>query len=265
MRIQATLQRITLTLALTGSATLAFAHTAWLEPEGGGWRVLYGGHEGKVEAYPVEKLKSVVAYAADGTPVALQRQDDADGARVRAAGEAAVLLVTFGLTIFRDLSSAIVVGFALGSLLFIHRMSQATVVARNVAFVGRDEADSAHPRGPYHEDQAANPDVVVYRITGALFFGATASIGSVLDRIQDGHKALVVDFTSVPFLDSTGANMIEGLAHKAQHRGVALWLSGAGRDVRRALLAHGLRPPRVHYAGTVDDALGEITRTVEVP
>lgn len=95
MRIQATLQHITLTLALAGSATLAFAHTAWLEPEGGGWRVLYGGHEGKVEAYPVEKLKSVVAYAADGTPVALQRQDDADGARVRAAGEAAVLLLFF--------------------------------------------------------------------------------------------------------------------------------------------------------------------------
>lgn len=175
-------------------------------------------------------------------------------------GEATVLATTFLLTIFRDLTSAIVVGFALGSLLFIHRMSQATVVARNVAFVGRDEADSAHPRGPYHEEEAANPDVVVYRITGALFFGATASIGSVLDRIQDGHKALVVDFTSVPFLDSTGANMIEGLAHKAQHRGVALWLSGAGRDVRRALLAHGLEPPRVHYAGTVDDALRRIAQ-----
>jgi SulP family sulfate permease len=35
-----------------------------------------------------------------------------------------VLLATFLLTVFRDLTEAIVVGFALGSLLFIHRMSQ---------------------------------------------------------------------------------------------------------------------------------------------
>ncbi len=37
-------------------------------------------------------------------------------------GEAAVLAVKFFLTIFRDLTEAIVVGFALGSVLFIHRM-----------------------------------------------------------------------------------------------------------------------------------------------
>ena len=134
-------------------------------------------------------------------------------------GEATVLGATFFLTIFRDLTEAIIVGFALGSVLFIQRMSQTTGVAENTAFVGRDEADSTHPRATYDEEQAANPEVVVYRITGALFFGATASIGSVLDRIQDSHKALVVDFSAVPFLDSTGANMIEGLAHKAHKRG----------------------------------------------
>ena len=40
------------------------------------------------------------------------------------SGDAVVLLATFLLTIFRDLTEAIVVGFALGSVLFIHRMSQ---------------------------------------------------------------------------------------------------------------------------------------------
>ena len=100
-----------------------------------------------------------------------------------------------------------------------------------------------------------NPDVVVYRITGALFFGATASIGSILDRIQDSHKALVVDFSAVPFLNSTGANMIEGLAHKAHRRGVALWLTGASRDIRRVFLTHGLKKPLVKYASTVEGAI----------
>ncbi|ABL70699.1 SulP family inorganic anion transporter [Paracoccus denitrificans] len=163
-------------------------------------------------------------------------------------GEAAVLLVTFGLTIFRDLTEAIVTGLALGSVLFIQRMSQAVGVE---ALVGTDMADSAQPR----PDQPHPRDVVVYRISGALFFGATASIGSVLDRIQDGFRVLVVDFSAVPFLDSTGANMIEGLAHKAQRRGIALWATGTSRDIRRVLLTHGLRRPLMHYAPTVEDAL----------
>ncbi|MCT4334761.1 SulP family inorganic anion transporter [Paracoccus sp. YLB-12] len=170
-------------------------------------------------------------------------------------GEATVLGATFFLTVFRNLTEAIVVGFALGSVLFIHRMSRTTEIATDGAFVGRDEADSANPRGEYHEEQAANPDVVIYRITGALFFGATASIGSVLDRIQDTHKALIVDFSAVPFLDSTGANMIEGLAHKAQKQGVALWLTGASRDIQRVFVTHGLRRPLAHYSATVNEAL----------
>ncbi len=173
-------------------------------------------------------------------------------------GEATVLGATFFLTIFRDLTEAIVVGFALGSVLFIHRMSRTTAVATYTPFVSRDEADSAHPRGAYDEELAANPNAVIYRITGALFFGATASIGSVLDRIQDSHKALIVDFSAVPFLDSTGANMIEGLAHKAHQRDVALWLTGASEDIQRALIAHGLRQPIVRYASTIEDAVAAL-------
>ncbi|MBN8188790.1 SulP family inorganic anion transporter [Salipiger thiooxidans] len=174
-------------------------------------------------------------------------------------GEATVLAATFFLTIFRDLTEAIVVGFALGSVLFIQRMSKTTAIATHTPFVGRDEADSAHPRGGYDEEAAANPEVVVYPITGALFFGATASIGSVLDRIQDSHRALIVDFTAVPFLDSTGANMIEGLAHKAHKRGVALWLTGASRDIQRVFVTHGLKRPLVHYAADIEEALAAIT------
>lgn len=173
-------------------------------------------------------------------------------------GETTVLATTFFLTIFRDLSEAIVVGFALGSVLFIQRMSRVTAVVTHGPLVGRDLADTTAPRGDYDKAQAADPEVVVYRITGALFFGATASIGSVLDRIQDSHKALIVDFSAVPFLDSSGANMIEGLARRAHKRGVALWLTGASRDIRRAFLTHGLRKPLVRYARTVEDALASL-------
>ncbi|NIZ13513.1 SulP family inorganic anion transporter [Phaeobacter sp. HF9A] len=170
-------------------------------------------------------------------------------------GEATVLGATFLLTIFRSLTEAIIVGCALGSALFIKRMSQATAISSHRPYVGNDEADDAHPRGDYHEAEAMNPDVVIYRISGALFFGATATIGSVLDRIQTSHKALVVDFTAVPFLDSTGANMIEGLAHKARSQDVTLWLTGASADIQKTFAAHNLLPPLVQLADSIDDAL----------
>ena len=85
------------------------------------------------------------------------------------------------------------VGFALGSVLFIQRMCRATAVADETPFVGRDLPDDVAPRGRYDEAQAADPEVVVYRVSGALFFGATASIGALLDRIarhppHAGHR-----------------------------------------------------------------------------
>lgn len=162
-------------------------------------------------------------------------------ALVRAGrGEAAVLAVTFLLTVFRDLTQAIVVGFALGAVLFIHRMGQAAEV--------RAEAAGEDPRAP-------DPEVVIYRISGAFFFGAAASIGTVLDRISDTHRAMVLDLTAVPFLDSTGANVIEGLAKKTARRGVRLYLAGANAGVVQALAAHGIHG--IRFVGTVEEALAD--------
>lgn len=170
-------------------------------------------------------------------------------------GDAAVLLITFGLTIFRDLTEAIVVGFALGSVLFIHRMSRTTAVdARVVPLVAEDMADDVSgDRDPYEVRSGTNPEVVVFRISGAFFFGAAASIGGVLDRIGDGYRRLVIDFSAVPFIDSTAAHTIEGLAHKAQKNGIAVVLTGAAPGVRRDLEAHGVLPPLVTFADRIED------------
>ena len=70
-----------------------------------------------------------------------------------------------------------------------------------------------------------DPTVVVYRISGAFFFGAAASIGAVLERIGDAHRNLIIDFSAVPFVELDG---------RKDHRG-----SGAqGRAARRRRLPH---------------------------
>jgi SulP family sulfate permease len=171
-------------------------------------------------------------------------------------GDALVLLATFGLTVFRDVSEAIIVGFALGSVLFIHRMSQVTAVETHLPFVAEDQADTPDGgRRPYDEASTIDPQVVVYRISGAFFFGAAASIAAVLERIADSHRALVIDFAAVPFLDSTAAHSIESLAAKASRRGVTVVLSGTAPEIRRQLVAQGLEAPLVTYAATLDEGL----------
>jgi len=174
-------------------------------------------------------------------------------------GDAAVLLATFLITILRDLTEAIVVGFALGSALFIHRMSRTTAIATHTPLVGEDRADAPRDR-PYDESLAADPDVVVYRISGAFFFGAAASIGAVLDRIASTHRAFVVDFADVPFLDSTAANMLGGLARKAGRHGVLVVFTGTSHELREELFRHGVKPPHVRYERSIETALRKLAR-----
>ncbi len=167
-------------------------------------------------------------------------------------GDAAVLSATFFLTIFRDLTEAIIVGFALGSVIFINRMSQTASVETETPFVRQDQADEGLV---YDESAAKNPEVVIYHIHGAFFFGAAASIGSVLDQIHDTHKALIIDFSAAPFLDSTGANVMEGLAHKTARRGVRLYICGANKEIKNVLHTHDVTTENVFYIGSVEDAL----------
>ena len=177
---------------------------------------------------------------------------------VRASrGDAVVLLITFLLVVFRDLTEGILVGFALGTLLFLHRMAEAVEVEHTWPVAELDKPDTMNGNGrePYEADLATDPDIVVCRISGAFFFGAAAGVGAALDRIGEQPKAYVIDFSGVPILDSTGAATIEGFVRKAYHQGAAVHIGGASSAVRRVLLIHGMRPPRVRFKRTLADAV----------
>ena len=159
-------------------------------------------------------------------------------------GDAVILIVTFLLVVFRDLTEGIVAGFALGAVLFIDRMG------RNVA---------VSPYADYHaqpESPIANtdPDTVVYRISGAFFFGAAAAVGSVLDRIASTARYFVLDLSEVPYLDSSAANVLESTLRKAENGNVRVVLSRSSEEIRAILKTHGISEPRVIYARDLDDA-----------
>lgn len=76
----------------------AAAHTAWLEPDpaaAGTYVVRFGGHEGKTESYPPEKLKSVQARDAQGATLAIVTVPRPDGVRVTARGTPALFTLHY--------------------------------------------------------------------------------------------------------------------------------------------------------------------------
>jgi sulfate permease, SulP family len=150
-------------------------------------------------------------------------------------GDAMVVSVTFLLVVFRDLTEGIVIGFALAGLVFIKRMS---------------ESAAMRPRSVPSGD-APRPDRVVYHLEGPYFFGAAAQLGGVLDRIAESPRALVLEMSGVPLIDSSGARGFHTLAARARKRGGQLYLVGLSPPLRRQLEAQGLRDPEVRFLADI--------------
>lgn len=155
--------------------------------------------------------------------------------------DALVLLATFLLTIFVGLTEAIIVGFALSALIFISRMTA-------VAKIELQE----------REDGTGHKDFIVYTVSGPLFFGAAAEIGALLDQIVTLHKVLVLDFTAVPYIDSTAGNAMAGLVRKAMRQGTQIYITGAAAELRKSLTEYHVAAPQVHYRATIEAAASAI-------
>jgi sulfate permease, SulP family len=170
-------------------------------------------------------------------------------------GDATVLMATFLLTIFEDLTVAIGVGVTLGSFVFLHRMAEAVEVETGRRVMVDDEADAQGRGRESYDPQALGEDVLVYHIHGAFFFGATAAVSSTLDRIGRHPEIFVLDFADVPLVDSTAAMTLKRFLEKLYRSGTQVYFVGASKSVRRTLLVAGLRKPLVRYAASPADAV----------
>jgi SulP family sulfate permease len=169
-------------------------------------------------------------------------------------GDAAVLMATFLLTIFADLTLAIGVGVTLGAFLFLHRMAEAVEVEGGGHLITADEADARGPERTAYTPPSRTGDVVVYRISGAFFFGATAAVSGALDRLGSFPKAFILDFSDVPLVDTSAAKALEGFIHKLQNAGTVVYFTGARTAVRHTLMNAGFRPPHVRYRASIEEA-----------
>jgi SulP family sulfate permease len=159
---------------------------------------------------PMTALAAVLLMVAWGMSeydrfVALVRTD---------AGERGVLLLTFLLTVFVDLTVAIGVGVTLAALLFMMRMSETA----GLVAVETDEEPELRKQLP--------EGVEVLRFSGPLFFGIASEMLEALRRAGQRPRAIILRMEQVPYIDATGANALATFTRQARHSGTEVWLVG---------------------------------------
>jgi SulP family sulfate permease len=139
--------------------------------------------------------------------------------------DVAVLLTTFLLTVFIDLTVAISVGMVLAAFLFMKRMAEVTNVRALTQEFADDDAD------PYSSDENAvrlreiPQGVEVYEINGAFFFGAAETFKETMAVIAGKPKVLIIRMRDVLLLDSTGMHALKDVVHRSRKDGTAVLLS----------------------------------------
>lgn len=128
-----------------------------------------------------------------------------------------ILLSVFVLTVVVDLTVAVEVGIFFACFIFIYRISSLS---------------TAEPA--QLPDHFATNGVAVYKLTGALFFGAVQLIESLLVNVPE--RALVLDFSSVIYIDSSGEESLEELLELYQEKGIPILVYGLRQQPRDLLL-----------------------------
>jgi SulP family sulfate permease len=141
--------------------------------------------------------------------------------RRQTKSDVAVFLVTFVLTVVFDLSVAVEIGMILAAFLFIKRVSDTTEV---------DALDDiAAASGAFGHEQVGElpKGVLVYRVFGALLFGAVDKLENMTRRAGIDKRVVILHLRAVIAMDATALHALETLHAKLKRKGNHLILCGA--------------------------------------
>jgi SulP family sulfate permease len=149
-------------------------------------------------------------------------------------GDALVLAVTFALTVFINLPTAIQAGVIMAAILFMHRMAQAVRIQTGTTLIQPELDDSAF--GESDSMRAALPaGVEAFQVQGPLFFGVSARLIDALDQLSPAPKVFILRMGLVPLVDASGVIALEEFLRRCGKRGIRVIISGLQPQVRRTL------------------------------
>ncbi len=167
----------------------------------------------------------------------------------------AVWFVTFALTVFCDLTTAVQVGIVLAALLFILKVAKTTTVEK----VTKEYVE--HGRLHVLQDKHIPDYVTVVRIHGPFMFGTAEKLSVVTDHIDDLAPVVVLRLRNMTAIDATGLLALEDLADKLHAAGRRLILCGArpqpARLMRQAEFEHRVGRENVcpHFSAALERAI----------
>ena len=171
-----------------------------------------------------------------------------------------VWLVTFGLTVFADLTVAVEVGMILAALLYIRRVASTTTVTR----VTEDYVDAG--RAHNLQDKDIPPFVTIFRIHGPFLFGSTDQLETVVDKIGELTPVVVFRLRNMTALDATGLRAIEDVTRRLHASGRAAIFCGA-REQPWALMERAGFPEiagKENICANIDEALDRARKVYAV-
>jgi sulfate permease, SulP family len=148
-----------------------------------------------------------------------------------------VLLVTFLLTVFINLTVAVEVGLILAVIIFTKRMSDIIVTVKALPNL---ESKNQKVEGHVVSDTHDCPQISIYNIEGPLFFGAAQAFHhSIMSTIHYKPKVLLLRMGRVPFMDTTGEANLSTIIKHFSKDGIVL-ISGLKQQPQRMLKKTGL-------------------------
>ncbi len=152
--------------------------------------------------------------------------------------DSAILIITFLLTVFANLTIAVEVGLLLSVILFVKRMSEILTVAK----VLPDPSDkNKKVQSSVVNDGHDCPQISMYTIEGPLFFGAAQTFEKyVMDTIHLRPKVLLLRMGNVPYMDTTGESNLSSIVRHFQKQGGILLISEIRKQPLEVLTKTGL-------------------------
>jgi SulP family sulfate permease len=141
----------------------------------------------------------------------------------------AVWLVTFGLTVMADLTTAVEFGMILAALTFIRSVAETT----SVSPVTEDFMRTV--RLHLLHDKHIPEYVEVYSVQGALLFGAAQKLDIILHHMETLPPIVILRLRGMSAIDSTGLGAIEDLNARLIASGRHLLLCGAKEHPARLI------------------------------
>ena len=174
-------------------------------------------------------------------------------------GDRVVLLATFGLTVFVDLTVAIGTGIVLAAIIFMHRMAETSAFLKGAPLAPTDVDDLNRSDVSAYQGRSELPkNVETFELSGPLFFGAASRLNDALEAAFPPPKAFILRFRYVPMADASGVGALNRFLKRCQHHGTAVFLAEIQPRAREVFAGMGvLAFSNVTEVGSYAEALAQ--------